>query len=206
MAASTIASEQEHGTRILDPAILELLPDQGDWSVRDYLWLTDGTNRLVEFTDGMIEVLPMPTEKHQAISSFLYLTLLALMQRIGGKIFYAPLRLLVAPRTFREPDLLLVLSADDPRRGNSYWEGADLVVEIVSPDDPNRDYVRKREDYAHAGVLEYWIVDPQAEKITVLRLSETAYTEQGVFGRGTLACSALLTELQISVDVVLDAA
>lgn len=206
MAASTLATEQEHGTRTLEPAILELLPAQGEWSVRDYLWLTDGTNRLVEFTDGMIEVLPLPTEKHQAISSFLYLTLLALMQRIGGKVFYAPLRLLVAPHTFREPDLLLVRSADDPRRGNSYWAGADLVVEIVSPDDPNRDYVRKREDYAHVGVFEYWIVDPQTEKITVLRLNETTYDEHGVFGRGTLALSALFPELQISVDAVLDAA
>lgn len=206
MSASTTATEQEPSTRELAPAILDLLPAQGYWSVRDYLWLTDSTNRLVEFTDGMIEVLPMPTEKHQAISSFLYLTLLSLMQRIGGKVFYAPLRLLVGPRTFREPDLLLVRSADDPRRGNNYWEGADLVVEIVSPDDPKRDYVRKREDYAHAGVLEYWIVDPQADAIIVLQLNETTYSEHGMFGRGTLAHSALFPDLQISVDAVLDAA
>ena len=189
----------------LDPAILALLPEQGTWTVRDYLWLTDGTNRLAEFTDGTIEVLPMPTEKHQAISSLLYLALLAMMQRIGGKVFYAPLRLRVGPRMFREPDLLLVLTADDPRRGNSYWEGADLVVEIVSPDDPSRDYVQKREDYARAGISEYWIVDPETEKMTVLQLAGTTYAEHGVFGRGTLARSALLPELVIDVDAVLDA-
>jgi Uma2 family endonuclease len=200
-----MATSTEQSAITLDPAILALLPEQGTWTVRDYLWLTDGTNRLVEFTDGTIEVLPMPTEKHQAISSLLYLALLAMMQRIGGKVFYAPLRLRVGPRMFREPDLLLVLAADDPRRGNSYWEGADLVVEIVSPDDPSRDYVRKREDYARAGVLEYWIVDPQAEKMTVLQLAGTAYTEYGVFGRGTLARSVLLPELEIDVDAVLDA-
>jgi hypothetical protein len=34
-----------------------------------------------------------------------------------------------------------VRDANDPRRQNQYWLGADLVVEIVSPDDPERDTV-----------------------------------------------------------------
>jgi len=112
----------------------------------------------------------------------------------------------VRPRKFREPDLLLVCSADDPRRGERYWEGADLVVEVVSPDNPSRDYETKRADYAGAGVLEYWIVDPQDETITVLRLHGSAYDEHGVFGRGAAATSALFPEFEVGVDAVLDAA
>ena len=47
--------------------LLDLLPDQGHWSDAEYLWLTDHTSRLVEFTDGEIEVLPPPTDRvHQA--------------------------------------------------------------------------------------------------------------------------------------------
>ncbi len=49
--------------------IAELLPAQGEWSEEDYLWLTDSTNRMIEFTNGRIDVLPMPTEHHQAISA-----------------------------------------------------------------------------------------------------------------------------------------
>ena len=199
------ATDHDRAARPLDPEILTLLPAPGEWTERDYLWLTDHSNRLVELADGCIEVLPMPTEKHQAISSYLYLALLALMQRIGGKVFYSPLRLRIGPGTFREPDLLLVCSKDDPRRGNSYWEGADLVVEIVSPDNPTRDYETKRKEYAEAGVLEYWIVDPQAETIMVLHLSGTVYAEHGVFGRGAVATSALLPSFEIGVDAVLEA-
>jgi len=44
-----------------------LFPAQGEWSEDDYLWLTDHTRCLVEFTDGHIEVLPMPTDAHQRI-------------------------------------------------------------------------------------------------------------------------------------------
>ena len=189
----------------LDPEIVALLPAQGEWSMHDYLWLTNHTNRLVELNDGHIEVLPMPTEKHQAISVYLFLALRALMQRVGGTVFYAPLRLRVAEGKFREPDLLLLRSSNDPRRHNEYWAGADLVVEIVSPDDPARDRVTKRTEYAQAGIPEYWIVDPRDETITVLRLVDTRYEEHGMFGRGTHATSALLADFEVSVDAVLDA-
>src|SRR5208337_2999257 len=50
----------------------ELLPPQGNWTEEEYLVLTDHRNRLVEFTDGFLEILPMPTDKHQAILGFLY--------------------------------------------------------------------------------------------------------------------------------------
>src|SRR2546421_762622 len=51
--------------------LIDNLPKQGQWTEKEYLWLTDSTKRLVELTDGRIEVLPMPTDKHQAISYFL---------------------------------------------------------------------------------------------------------------------------------------
>jgi Uma2 family endonuclease len=205
MATTTPVSDSDREIQTLDPAILEILPEQGEWSEDDYLWLTRDTNRLVELNDGYIEVLPMPTEKHQAISLYLLLALLALTQHVGGKVFYAPLRMRVGPDKFREPDLLLVASADDPRAHNDYWEGADLVVEIVCPDDPKRDYVTKRADYAGAKISEYWIVDPRTERITVLKLVEDAYVEHGVFSRGTTASSALFPDFAVSVDAVLDA-
>ena len=50
----------------------ELLPPQGRWSEDQYLVLTDHRNRLVEFTDGFLEILPMPTDKHQAILGLLF--------------------------------------------------------------------------------------------------------------------------------------
>ena len=57
--------------------------------------------------------------------------------------------------TFREPDLLLLRDRSDPRRQDRFWRGADLVVEVISPDDPDRDLVDKRSDYAEAGIAEY---------------------------------------------------
>jgi Uma2 family endonuclease len=184
---------------------IDLGPLQGLWTEEQYLRLTDQTNHFVEFTEGYIEVLPMPTRKHQAISRFLFLALLAYVQRLGGTVFYAPLRVRVAPGRFREPGLVLLLDVNDPRNQNAFWLGADLVVEIVSPDHVERDTVMKRTDYAAAGIPEYWIVNPAEETITVLKLADSAYVAHGVFRRGDMATSVLLQGFTVSVDAICDA-
>jgi Uma2 family endonuclease len=183
---------------------IDLLPLQGLWTEEQYLRLTDQTNRFIEFNEGSVEVLPMPTRKHQAISRFLFLAFFSFVQSLGGTVFYAPLRVRVAPGRFREPDLVLLLNVADPRNQNAFWLGADLVVEIVSPVDVERDTVIKRADYAEAGIPEYWIVNPQEETITVLKLEAGVYVAHGVFGRGETATSALLTGFTVSVDAVCD--
>lgn len=188
-----------------DELVLSLAPLQGRWSEEQYLLLTDQTNRLVEFTDGHIEVLPMPTDTHQAISQRLFLALLAFVQRLGGIVRYAPLRVRIRPEKFREPDLLLVRDAGDSRRQDRYWLGADLVAEIVSPDNPERDTRDKVMDYAEARIPEYWIIDSEAAAITVLILVGDTYHEHGVFQRGDTATSVVLDGFAIGVDEVLGA-
>ena len=188
-----------------DDFVVSLDPLQGHWTEEQYLLLSNQTNRLLEYADGVIEGLPMPTQEHQDISQFLFLALLGVLQRIGGKVYYAPLRVRIRARKFREPDLLLVRDANDPRRQNRFWLGADLVVEVVSEDDPERDTRVKRADYALAGIPEYWIVNSLDETITVLVLAGEEYAEHGVFQRGDRAVSKLLEGFGVSVDEVLDA-
>jgi Uma2 family endonuclease len=99
----------------------------------------------------------------------------------------------------------LVLDAKNPRRQNRFWQGADLTLEVVSADKPERDLVEKRGDYAKAGIPEYWIVNPETETITMLRLEDTAYVKYGVFGRGAEAVSPLLPGFSVNIDAVFDA-
>lgn len=183
-----------------------LFPAQGEWSEDDYLRLTNHTRHLVEFRDGHIEVLPMPTDEHQRIVLFLYRALYAFLAiRAIGIVLVAPLRLRLHTGRYREPDLMLLLVANDKRRGNQFWTGADLVLEVVSPDDPQRDLVQKRQEYARAGISEYWIVNPATEQIIVLCLEGGAYVEHGIFPRGMEATSILLEGFCVAVAAVLDA-
>lgn len=183
--------------------IAMLYPAQGDWSIEEYLSLP--TNRLVEYDAGALKFLPMPTELHQAIVAFLYSALSDYAKASDlGKVIFAPLPIEVAPRKHREPDVALMLSKNASRRKGKYWEGADLVVEVLSEGNRDRDLVTKRGEYAAAGISEYWIVDPQEGRIVVLKLSESSYTVHGEFSTGQTATSALLPGFAISVTRALE--
>jgi len=79
-------------------------------------------------------------------------------------------------------------------------------MEVVSEDDPDRDYVDKRSEYAKAGIREYWIVDPRTRSITLLTLRGRAYLERGVFKDGQAVASAQLKGFSVDVSEVFDAA
>jgi Uma2 family endonuclease len=185
--------------------LLENPPDQGCWTEEQYLQLTDHSNRLLEFTDGILEALPFPTNRHQDILKFLFIAFSYFVEVRGGKVHFSPLRLRIRPGKFREPDVLLLLSATDPRRQDRFWLGADLALEVVSADKPERDLVDKRNDYAEAQVPEYWIVNPQTETITVLRLHDGAYEEAGTYRHGESAPSVLLAGFSVAVAEVFNA-
>ncbi len=203
-ATTAAATSQDALNAVLGDA----MPSQGGWSDEHYLWLTDRSRRLIEFTDGRVEVLPMPTEQHQIILLFLYRWFYAHVHQPPrhGVVVTSGLRMRVREGKFREPDLLLLRDSADRRRRDRYWLGADLVAEIVSPDDPARDFVVKRADYAEASVPEYWIVDPAGETVTVLTLVGNAYVEHGVFARGDRATSAMLDGVGVDVTALFDEA
>ena len=83
--------------------------------------------------------------------------------------------------------------------GEQFSLGADLVIEVVSDQGRPRDLEIKRQEYAQAGIPEYWIVDPQLEQITVLALEGSSYVVHGEFSKGTKASSKLLEGFNVDV-------
>ncbi len=181
--------------------IARLFPTQGHWSEQEYLDLQG--NRLVEFADGFIEVLPMPTFSHQLIIAFLYDALKAFVtaNRSGIAIFAAlPMRLRTGK--YREPDVLFMKAEHAHRMQEQFWEGADLVMEVVS-EDRRHDFETKRAEYAEAGIPEYWIVDPETRRIVVLVLEGDTYATLGEFSPGQFATSRLLPGFSVDVSAAL---
>ena len=182
--------------------IAHLFPVQGNWSEADYLALE--TNRLVEFSEGTLEFLPMPTFSHQDIVKFLYdaLNPFVVSARLG-RVYFAPVRIRIAGRKYREPDLVF-LKPERIQNPHEPSDGADLVMEVVSegPENRRRDIEQKRTEYAQAGIPEYWIVDPQQKHIHVLSLDSPGgtYRVHGEFGTGQRAESVLLPGFTVSVD------
>ena len=123
------------------------------WTESEYLALD--TNHMLEFHDGKLVELPMPNSVHQTIAIVFINLLLNWSPR--GKVLMAPfkLKLKVTSGQYREPDVVYLMDRGDPRYGDEFWTGADLVVEIISKGGRKRDTVEKRADYAASGIPEY---------------------------------------------------
>jgi Uma2 family endonuclease len=206
-----MASIPQHPTFSPEPEpawdVALLFPFQGGWHEEDYLALQ--TNQLVEFADGYVKVLPMPTTSHQFIVEFLYRALSGFAAtRNLGKAIFAPLRIRLRPGLIREPDVIYISRDGYHQIGEKYWSGADLVMEVVSADavSHDRDYIQKRRDYAGAGIAEYWIVDPQLQRITLLSLRDGQYQVAGEFGPGQHATSILIDGFAVDVSAAFAAA
>jgi Uma2 family endonuclease len=185
--------------------IAQLFPAQGTWSEQEYLDLKG--NRLIEFSNGIVEVLTMPTEAHQFIVLFLSDLLRAFIRSAKlGKVLIAPFRIRLWGAKYRQPDIMFMRTENNARTSNEFWDGADLVMEVVSEDDRRRDLETKRFEYARAGISEYWIIDPQYRRVTVLKLDGQRYVVHGEFGEGASATSALLLGFTVAVAEVFAAA
>jgi len=190
------APRSKRGTPVWELA--RLFPAQGYWTEEDYLELE--TNLLIEYTDGVLEFLERPSPQHQLILQYIQMRLLNfVLKSRRGSVMAAPLPIRVASTTYREPDLVYFTKklADLSKAPT----GADLVMEVVSPGSASRrrDLIKKRREYAEAGIAEYWIVDPENSAVTVLVLKDGKYEVAGKYKPGQTAVSRLLPEFGINV-------
>jgi len=137
----------------------------------DYVLLPDDRNRY-EILEGELTVTPAPSTKHQSASANLFKLLSRhIDDRNLGKLFYAPVDLILDPTTILQPDLLFVFSAHQQIITERAIEGVpDLVVEILSPTTSRTDRVTKAQIYGRHSVPIYWIVDPDEESVEIYRL------------------------------------
>ena len=189
-----------------DEATEASIPDQGSWT--EEAFLRAFPERGYELSKGFVEVLPMPARSHQRISGFLYRSLFNFVDPQNlGEVHFMGMRVRVGADQLREPDVVLLLHENDELQGEQFWLGADIAMEVVSPDEPNRDLKTKRNEYAEAGITEYWIADPRDRTVTVLTLpeGETEYAEAGRYGEGATAASVLLDGFAVNVSDVFSA-
>ena len=193
----------------LEPAwdIARLFPPQGGWSEEEYLRLPG--NHLSEFDQGRIEVLTMPSELHQLLVAALYCALPAFVEPRGlGTVLFAPFPVKLWDGKLREPDVLFMGREHAARRRGNHCLGADLVMEVISPDDRRRDTEVKRREYALAGIPEYWLIDSDAPTVIVLVLDPASrvYREHGRFVPGDVATSPTLEGFGVDVTSLFDTA
>ena len=172
------------------------------FSIKDYMSMPNG--KLYQLLDGELIVAPSPTSKHQSISGKLYLTMSQFVtQNQLGQVWYAPLDVILSDHDVVQPDIFFISNA----RGNILTEAnvqvaPDLVVEILSPATAQHEREYKRTLYSHHGVREYWLVEPEEDRVEVWTESGTGLVQTAAFQRGDTLASPLLEGLNIPLEAV----
>lgn len=186
--------------------IAQFFPPQGHWTEDDYLAID--AKRSLELKDGSLQVLPLPSVPHELLVRHLY-HLLDRFVRLHslGHAFFAGMKWRPREGLIRMPDVMFVASENLHRVNAQAFEHFDLTLEVVSPDAESykRDYADKRIDYAEYGVREYWIVDPQEQRILVYSLDGGRYRLYAEYLPGMQASSQLLAGFSADVSAVFEA-
>jgi len=183
--------------------VAQLYPPQGQWTEEDYFALPD-TNRYVELSEGRLIMPPHPTYSHQAALRNLFIKLHAFVEEHKlGIVQLAPLPVRLWPGKIRETDIFFIAAEHFDRIGEQSCGVPDLVVEVLLPSTRKTDRIEKFVEYARSGVREYWLVDPDEQRIEVYTQRQGVYQLTERFKPGEIACSVLLSGFQVSVDEVL---
>ena len=175
----TVPEEEPLYLRDGAPAYVTGLPEgkkQGEYTIEDRNALPE--DHPYELIDGVIYNMASPALRHQSISGAIYRQLWNYVDSQGGDCipFIAPtdVRLDRDERTMVVPDVFVICQPDDDRMDNDkYINGApDLIIEVLSPSTRRKDMFTKLHKYEAAGVREYWIVDPNKEKVIVYIFGE----------------------------------
>ena len=144
------------------------LPQQRLNTIADIYALPEGTR--AELIDGVMYMMAPPNRRHQDISFSLSRKIADYIDSKHGscKVYPAPFAVFLNAddRNYVEPDISVI--CDRNKLNDKGCIGApDWVVEIVSPGSRRMDYFTKLKKYRTAGVREYWLVDPDKNRITV---------------------------------------
>ncbi len=143
---------------------------------QDFCALPDNGRRY-EILDGDLYMSPSPTPLHQHVLLELGANLRAHVKRHDlGRVFIAPLDVLLSEHDIVEPDIIFVSKARESIITAKNIVGVpDLLVEIISPSNTERDVRDKQNIYARCGVPFYWMLDPEGRSIIELQLVGKAY-------------------------------
>ena len=165
------------------------------------------TKQRYEIVDGVLLMPPAPTAGHQWIMFEISVRLRSFVnERNLGVVLPAPVDLLIQrePLRTRQPDILYLSAERTGMRGRAQLQGVsfleippDLVVEVLSPSNTRRDIEEKLADYRGIGVLECWLVSPEAETIEVLHLSPGETSTVAIFGIDDTLGSEVLSEFAL---------
>ncbi len=149
-----------------------------EFTYDDYLKLKDEPGYRHEVLGGVLVKEPSPSFRHQKVAGELFRWLANFFDEFDpqGEIVFSPMDVILSEKNVLQPDIMFISGDRKDIILDERIDGAcDLIIEIVSPKYQRKDRIEKLEIYRNAGVLHYWIVDPEEDFIQAYKLVENHY-------------------------------
>jgi Uma2 family endonuclease len=163
----------------------------------------------VELLRGKVfNMSPGPASKHQRLSGKIAIPLFNYLANNPCEVFYAPfdVRLIKGTddkevKTVVQPDICVI--CDQSKIDERGCNGApELVIEILSPGNSNKEMKNKFEVYEEAGVLEYWIVDPEKEVVFQYVLEHGIFTNHRPLVKEDILESTVIAGFRLDLNTI----
>jgi Uma2 family endonuclease len=155
-------------------------------------WCDEDTR--AEFVDGEVVNMSPVSLAHADLGGFLAALLRFYVEERspGGRVLGPEFQIRLRSGLRRVPDLLYVTPEHQDHIKKTRLEGApDAAWEIISPDSVERDWRDKYLEYQHAGVREYWVIDPYTQRCVLYRLRDDGRFETVAEEQGRLASQVI---------------
>ncbi len=158
---------------------------QGEYTIEDYSALPEDVR--VELIDGYFIVMDAPNMPHQGVIVEICYQISSFIRKNKGSCIVVPspvdVQLDCDDRTMVQPDIVIL--CDRNKMTKKRIVGApDFVLEVLSPGTSHKDRVLKLHKYRAAGVREYWLLDPDKERLLVYEFAkENQPTVYGLDGK-----------------------
>ncbi len=150
----------------------------GHYTFDDFLLLIKEHEK-ADLLDGVIYMASPESTHDNKLGGWLYRMMSEFADATGqGECYYTRVAFRITDKRGPEPDVAFVAKDRLHIVERGFVDGPpDIAVEIVSPDSAQRDYDLKRNIYEVSGVKEYWIIDPEEQRATFLRLQGEQFVE-----------------------------
>ena len=180
------------------------VPESLRFTYEDYVRLPE--DRRYEVIDGELCPTPAPTPYHQIVKGRIERLLQDHVEGAKlGMVLDSPCDVVLSQFDVLQPDIFFISSERLAIIGEKYIsDGPELVIEVLSPGTRKRDRVWKAKRYAHFGVREMWIADPDKKTIDVL-VNEEGFRRSALYAGEDVLLSPLLPGLEIALARVFSA-
>jgi Uma2 family endonuclease len=167
-------------------------------TAEDYFQLPE-TTQPQHLIDGEIIDMPPSIPEHQETVGNLFLFIKSRIAHIGGRVFFAPISVILSDEDAPEPDVCWIAPDGKAVVEKKYITGApDFIAEVLSPSTARFDRRDKFRLYERHGVRELWLVDPAAQLIELWQLESGKFQFIDAYGTGETFESALFGAVEVN--------